>query len=146
MSEIRIRSARPEDGPSLAPLSAQLGYPEAPQVIAGRLRGILRHPEHAVFVAEDEEGYLRGWVHVFIRPLLILGPHAEIGGLVVEEGYRGEGIGGRLLKAAESWARAKRLETVLVRSRESRQEAHAFYKAHGYERLKVSYTFIRSLK
>lgn len=146
MGEMHIRAAKPEDGPALAPLSAQLGYADPAEAIAGRLRGILRRWDHAVFVAEDESGRLLGWIHVFIRPLLILGPHAEVGGLVVDEACRGEGIGQALLKAAESWARSRRLEQIFIRSRESRVEAHAFYESQGYARLKISHTFIKSLE
>jgi len=146
MDKIRIRAAKPEDGPALAPLSAQLGYPDPAEAIAGRLRGILRRWDHAVFVAEDESGRLLGWIHIFIRPLLILVPHAEVGGLVVDEQCRGEGVGQALLKAAESWARSLRLEQVLIRSRESRVQAHAFYETRGYTRLKISHTFMKSLE
>ncbi|HHH83670.1 MAG TPA: GNAT family N-acetyltransferase [Chloroflexi bacterium] len=146
MDKIRIRAAKPEDGPALAPLSAQLGYPDPAEAIAGRLRGILRRWDHAVFVAEDESGRLLGWIHIFIRPLLILVPHAEVGGLVVDEQCRGEGVGQALLKAAESWARSLRLEQVLIRSRESRVQAHAFYETQGYTRLKISHTFMKSLE
>jgi len=137
MDKIRIRAAKPEDGPALAPLSAQLGYPDPAEAIAGRLRGILRRWDHAVFVAEDESGRLLGWIHIFIRPLLILVPHAEVGGLVVDEQCRGEGVG---------QARSLRLEQVLIRSRESRVRAHAFYETRGYTRLKISHTFMKSLE
>jgi GNAT superfamily N-acetyltransferase len=54
---------------------------------------------------------------------------------------RGKGIGARLVRAAEEWARSKGIATVLVRSQIAREDAHRFYLREGYERTKTSAVF-----
>ncbi len=130
-----IRRALPEDAPRLAELSGQLGYAVALPALAARLDRILMDSEHAVFVAELE-GRVEGWIHLFHAAHLESEGHAEIGGLVVEEQFRGRGLGAALMAAAEDWAGARGLEAIRLRSRIQRERAHAFYHRLGYEEVK----------
>jgi hypothetical protein len=84
-STITARMATRDDIERIAALCGQLGYPTTKQQALKRLKGILDQPGHRVLVAEIPEGDIAGWVHVFVRPLVITELHAEIGGLVVEE-------------------------------------------------------------
>ena len=86
---------------------------------------------HLLLVAEHEHGVC-GWLHGYIRPLLESDPALEIGGLVVAETARGQGIGAQLLAAAENWARQQGLTLVTLRSHEQRSDAHRFYQRQGY--------------
>ena len=73
-----------------------------------------------------------GWIHVFAAPRLTVATFAEIGGLVVDEGLRGRGIGRLLVSAAASWAEQRGLTTLRVRSRVERAGAHRFYRRLGF--------------
>jgi GNAT superfamily N-acetyltransferase len=86
-----------------------------------------------------------GWVHVFAQPMLVAEHTAEIGGLIVGEGYRSGGIGQRLLAAAEDWARAHGLTHLYVRSNVIRERAHRFYEREGYETTKRQRIFHKAL-
>jgi ribosomal protein S18 acetylase RimI-like enzyme len=130
---------------SLAELCAQLGYPSSPAQVSRRLEAILSAGQHAVFLAMSETGSIVGWVHIFYRPLLVEDLGAEVGGLVVDSGHRGRHIGEELMRAAEAWAAAHGLREIFVRSNISRVEAHSFYPAIGYDALKVSKTYLKSL-
>ncbi len=148
MSDIslpRLRRARLSDAERLAALCDQLGYPSSPEEVRRRLRR-LQGPDHAVYVAEGEDGTVIGWIHIFLRPLLEEDLAAEIGGLVVDEAHRGRGIGHRLLERAERWARRHGSRAVVVRSNVTRLDAHRFYEKCGYREVKTQRVFRRALE
>jgi len=70
---------------------------------------------------------------------------AEIAGLVVDEKSRSKAIGRALLKAAEAWAIEKDCSTMYVRTNVVRHGAHVFYRQLGYQQVKTSLTFTKSL-
>jgi GNAT superfamily N-acetyltransferase len=134
----RVRPARPDDAPALAPLTTQLGYPvEAPEQ-AERLARVLASTDDAVLVAVDAADTAIGWIHVQLRHPLTSAPHAQIAGMVVNEEHRSEGVGAALLAAAEAWAGERGLTSVQVYSRVERERAHRFYERHGYGLEKTS--------
>lgn len=142
--EIALRPAQLADASVLAALSGQLGYPSSAEEMQARLQAILGREEHAIFVAE-QGGRVVGWIHVFILRLVEANPEAEIGGLVVDEVCRGQGIGRGLVRLAEDWARARGCATIAVRSNVVRERTHRFYEGLGYARVKAQYTFRKPL-
>ena len=58
---------------------------------------------------------------------------------------RADGVGRRLIEAAERRASANDLTLVRVRSNIVRSNAHRFYERRGYDVEKTSYTFTKSL-
>lgn len=131
MSQVDIRSATPGDVDPLAELSTQLGYPSSVEQTAGRLAPILASDDHLVLVAESVDGVV-GWIHVFLALRVESGPFAEIGGFVVTETLRGQGIGRALLTAAEEWVRRRGVAKLRVRTRSTRHGAQAFYQRLGF--------------
>jgi GNAT superfamily N-acetyltransferase len=134
---ITIRTARNYDAAAIAGLGDQLGYAATRQQVATRLAGIEAEPSNRVFVAENGEGAVVGWLHVAARTQLTEDCTAEILGLVVDESARGAGVGAELVRAAEAWARAEGCTRIRVRSRDTRERAHRFYEREGYARNKV---------
>jgi ribosomal protein S18 acetylase RimI-like enzyme len=61
------------------------------------------------------------------------GLYGHLLALVVEEGWRSQGIGALLVGQVERWFAEQGAETVVVTSRHLRQAAHRFYKRLGYE-------------
>jgi GNAT superfamily N-acetyltransferase len=59
-------------------------------------------------------------------------PDGRISTLVVSDDYRGRGVGGKLIEAAESIFRAWQCPRVEVSSGAQRQDAHRFYIREGY--------------
>src|SRR5207245_10559865 len=100
---------------------------------------------HAVVRAEGENDPVIGWVHVCVSRLVENDPEAEIGGLVVDGGHRGSGVGKFLMERAEQWAREKSLKSVYLRSNIIRKDAHTFYQRLGYRVLKTQYAFRKLL-
>ncbi|MDO5505221.1 MAG: GNAT family N-acetyltransferase [Pseudoxanthomonas suwonensis] len=136
-----IRTARAEDAPAIAELSAQLGYPVPAASIAQRLNKLLARPDHAVFVCADDDGNVLGWASAEQRLTLATGDYIELAGLVVEEGMRRRGIGAALVTAVEAWCRRRGVEDIFVRSNTVREQAHAFYQRMGYEHGKTQHAY-----
>ncbi|RME31505.1 MAG: GNAT family N-acetyltransferase, partial [Thermoflexia bacterium] len=112
---LRIRPAQLDDAPTLAALAGQLGYPTTPEEMTARLQALAGDDHHVVFVTVEADGQVVGWVHVYLCPLLIAGPEAEIGGLVVDQAHRSRGIGARLVREAGEWARVRDCAGLTVR-------------------------------
>ena len=139
-----IRPARPGDAAELARLSTQLGYPMSAPVAAAQLAEVTGREDHALLVAEAPDG-LAGWIQVSVSRIFETPSAAEIAGLIVDEARRGAGVGPRLLRAAEDWARSRGCRAVRVRSNVVRQRAHAFYEREGYGKVKVQQVFEKPL-
>lgn len=140
-----IRAATPADGPEIARLSAQLGYPADAETFADRLHRIARLPTHAVLVRENGDGGLAGFVGLEQRLTLESGERAEIVALVVDAAARRTGTGRKLVAAAEAWAQARGLDVLFLRSNIARLEAHAFYPALGFARSKTQHVYRKRL-
>jgi GNAT superfamily N-acetyltransferase len=141
---VEIREATAGDADRLADLVDQLGYEASPADVAARLASIAAGDDGVVLVAADAAG-VAGWVHVREVAVLQAARFAELGGLVVASGRRGEGVGERLLVAAEAWATGRGLGEMRVRSNVVRKRAHSFYLRLGYSVEKTSVTFHRRL-
>ncbi len=141
---VTIRPAAPADAAPLARLCSQLGYPTSVGEVQERLDHLQQYPQHRVYVAESDAGQVVGWVHVYLCPMLLADLGAEIGGLVVEEGWRGSGIGRRLMQQAEQWAQEQGCWAMHVRSNILRERAHRFYERLGYQSIKTQRVFRRT--
>jgi ribosomal protein S18 acetylase RimI-like enzyme len=140
-----IREATRADATRLAALSEVLGYPVTPDALAERLGRLLARDEELVLVAEIGPGHVVGWLHGGERELLESGRRCEILGLVVDMSHRGRGVGRRLVEAAETWASARGLDQMAVRSNVARAESHPFYERLGYVRAKTQHAYRKRL-
>ena len=129
---ITIRTAQDQDFKELSRLCLQLGYPCSPEECRKYFRQLESDPDHIVYVAESGEGKITGYIHVFITKRLFLDPFVEIGGLVVDDKFRGKGVGKALLDYSEKWLIKQGCREMRVRSNVIREEAHQFYLNQGY--------------
>ncbi|MEA2603625.1 MAG: hypothetical protein QOF89_4617 [Acidobacteriota bacterium] len=143
---MRIRPALPSDAATIADLATQLGYPSRPEETEARLRDVLSRADSTVLVAEDEDGTVIGYGHVFGAHRVDADPFAEIGALVVDERQRSQGIGAALVVAMEEWAAGRGYGALRVRSNVIRDRAHAFYERLGFGRVKVQQVFARAIQ
>ncbi len=144
-SRITVREAVVADATRVAELSAQLGYPVESDAIRTRLERIVGREDMAVLVAEAGPGEPVGWVNCAELEILEYGRRCEILGLVVDGRRRRQGIGRLLVDAVESWAAARGLGEVAVRSNVVRPEAHPFYEGMGYARVKTQHSYRKRL-
>lgn len=142
-----IRLAVMTDGPRIAELSTQLGYPSSAEEVTVRLAKVLPSTGAVVFVGEID-GRLAGWVEVHQRPPLLVngGSEAEVMGLVVDAELRRSGLGRKLMDEAERWAKTRACSFLRLRTNVLRQDAHAFYDRLGYSKLKMQTVYRKALR
>ena len=128
-----------------AEFSGELGYPATPEFIRQRIALLNDHTVHQLFVAEHEKLGVVGWVHVVAVQSFQADCYAEIGGLVVGAMVRRAGTGTALMRAAEAWAIEHGYASMRLRSGMHRPEAHLFYEAIGYGKVRESMLFRKVL-
>jgi putative acetyltransferase len=140
---IRVRRADPTDAPALVALAEAVAREEGRWILTTEswrsvrderryLKTVLRHPDAAVFVAE-EDGL------VVARLSLARDPHpasrhvADLG-LMVAEAARRKGIGRMLLTEAVAWARASGVDKLELHVFPWNGPALQLYESFGFER------------
>jgi GNAT superfamily N-acetyltransferase len=141
-----IRPATPNDAAAVAHLAKELGSPGSVEDVDRRMTAILADGHHEVFIAEAPDGSTVGWIHVFLSLRAQTAPFAELGGMVVKETRRRQGIGRRLLEAAETWAIGCGAAKMRIRSRDTRSDAKAFYLRSGFAHSKTQRIFDKDLR
>jgi GNAT superfamily N-acetyltransferase len=140
-----IREAQLSDAAMISQLTEQLGYAVPVEEIERRIRAIEADKNHAVVVACAPDGCVVGWIDLGLTFHLQTGRYCEIGGLVVAESARSNGIGKDLVAYAEKWGASEGMNKVLVRSNIKRSDAHRFYLREKYEMVKTSAVFEKKL-
>jgi GNAT superfamily N-acetyltransferase len=110
-----------------------------------RLKRLLASPTDLVLVAQASDEVLAGWIHGFLSQMVESDYRIEIGGLVIDEKLRGQGIGTDLVRRVESWGISHGALQISVRCRTERCEAHSFYEGLGYSRAKTQIVFRKPL-
>jgi RimJ/RimL family protein N-acetyltransferase len=140
---ITIRKAESGDAAELVSLAQAVGREEGRWILAidswrsigderRYLKSVFRHPDAAVFVAEEDG-------HVLARMSLSRDPHpasrhvADLG-LMVAEGHRRRGIGTLLLDAAVEWARLTGVTKLELHVFPWNEGALRLYERFGFER------------
>jgi GNAT superfamily N-acetyltransferase len=142
---LRIRSMAESDLEAARLLMQQLGYDLEPAEIRYRFLSVMSADNHALLVGELE-GRLVGLIHVYARPALDKPPEAVVQALVVASDGRRGGIGKAMMASAESWAHARGFHSVALASHIARDDAHAFYKALGYQIVATSHLLRKEIQ
>jgi GNAT superfamily N-acetyltransferase len=130
---MRIRLVHTTDATAVNRLLHQLGYPQDDTAAtANRIEIWGEDPTSAAYVA-DADGDILGLVAVHVSPFFErAGSWGRIVALVVSDHVRGQGVGGQLVRAAESFATNHGCVRMEVTSADRRQDAHEFYRNRGY--------------
>ncbi|MEZ5015463.1 MAG: GNAT family N-acetyltransferase [Flavipsychrobacter sp.] len=141
-----IRNAMKEDADAdaIAKLSAQLGYTIDSRQTNDLLTLLLRSEENTVLVATNDDNVI-AWAQVSYIVRVESGCFCELVGLVVDEHFRGNGIGEKLLEEATLWSIAKGCKKLRVRSNNIRRSAAAFYKKMGFSITKTQNVFDKNI-
>ena len=123
------------DAEVVAALAAELGYPSETEAIRARIRAISE--SDLLLVAVNAGDRTIGIIQAHRVCIIEVGLRGEILGLVVSSSARRSGIARRLIEEAETWAKNIGAEAISVRSNTKRIEAHVFYPALGYRKIKT---------
>jgi ribosomal protein S18 acetylase RimI-like enzyme len=148
-SGVWIREATLDDQPEIARLYAELGdhhrrlLPEHPRYQAGHLeweieaRKALENPDISVHVAEADEGVVAFMKIFFLQKSW--GLSCEVETLVVEDAWRGTGVGTMLMARADEVGRAAGAKGMRVDVLLDNARARAFYEGLDYSPIAIRY-------
>jgi GNAT superfamily N-acetyltransferase len=130
--ELLIREAVETDSAPIAGLLGELGYLNEASFVAGRLQLAADSAADHVLVAE-RGGQVLGFASLHLVPLFHQeGNLCRITAIAVSRSARRQGVGRRLLAAAEKFAQGNGAIRMEITSGEHRPGAHAFYRQVGY--------------
>lgn len=138
--KVTIRNISVEDAKQIQLLSQQLGYNLSLSETEEQIQQVLGRNDNCAFVAVTDDSVV-GWIHGFIAIRIETKPFVEIGGLIVEENYRGKGIGKELIEKLKEWCREKNIYDLRLRSNVKRLAAHQFYLRLGFKEMKEQKVF-----
>lgn len=138
-----VRRAAPSDAYALVELAESVGREDGRWILGTGpwrsaaderryLRTIERHPDAAVYLAEDE-GRIVGRLSLS-RDAHPASRHVADLGLMVAESHRRQGVGTMLLEEAVSWARASGISKLELHVFPWNEPALGLYEAFGFER------------
>ncbi len=132
MKGISISKAEPLHAPRMAELLGQLGYPTEPGEVRKRISILFKSRADCLWVAQSGEKVV-GLLAFHLTPLFHApGNLGRITTLVVDENFRGKGIGRLLVETAEKWGWDRDCTRIEVTSGDWRSQAHRFYLDLGY--------------
>lgn len=138
--EVSIRQMTTDDVSAVNKLSAQLGYPLPEEQTLQNIKTVLASKEHDAFVAVLDNN-VAGWIGLAQSVMIEMLPHCEINGLVIDENFRGKGIGKLLVEKAKQWAKEKGNDRIILRCNVKRTETHLFYQHLGFRATKLQTNF-----
>ena len=142
---IAVRRAEPHDADQLVRLAAAVGREPGEWLLTTDtwrsaaderryLKAVRRHTDAAVFVAvDDEEDTVVGRLSLARDPHPASAHVADLG-LMVASGYRGRGIGRRLLETAVDWAGTAGIRKLELHVFPWNKPAIRLYERFGFER------------
>ena len=122
----------------------EMGYAYPEEKAREQLRLLLSDPSQKMLVAECD-GEVVGYIHAADYLALYAPMLKNIMGIAVSSRHRRKGIGKALLTAIEDWAKETDAKGVRLVSGGTRTEAHAFYRACGYDGGKTQLNFKKYL-
>ena len=139
-----IREARKSDSKALKEIcSNDLGYPCDELLVEQRITNLNTNRE-CVLVAEID-GEILGFIHVERYDALYYPSVVNIMALAVSKKIRRQGVGRKLICAAEEWAKGNGISVMRLNSGATRIEAHMFYRNMGFDDEKQQLRFLKKL-
>jgi len=142
VSEIRIREAQADDAPTLVRLIIDLGHPIEEADVRRNLETLSGNGLLPLVATDGDQVIGMCGISAMVtvhRPA----PVGRVSVMIVEEAYRGRGIGALLVAEAERRLAQRGCRIIEVTSNMKRERAHQFYEKLGYER--TSYRFMKRL-
>jgi N-acetylglutamate synthase-like GNAT family acetyltransferase len=131
-----IREAHAADLPGVLDLAKRSGFPIASADFTQRVEEIFRQTNHRIFLAIDDAGKVRAWLHVHVRLGVETDPSGELGSFVLDAECRRSKLGIALVAEAERWCVHVGCFRLVTRVPLGNQDAHDFYAHQGFSQIK----------
>lgn len=141
---MEIRNATIADAKAIQWINkTSLGYDYPLEKTVQRITRLLEI-EHPFFVA-CVDGKVIGYIHGEIYENTYCDTMINIMALSVDNDYKGQGAGRKLLETMEMWGRDHQYNMIRLNSGIEREKAHAFYEHCGYTHRKNQKNFVKSI-
>ena len=127
----KLTSANQKKTREITALSLQLGYENKTKELSRRLEFILESNYDCIFIAQSDDQVI-GWIHALVAVRVESPIFVEITGLVVDENFRSNKIGQKLIEAVKEWSDDLEITLIKVRCNVIRTASHKFYEALGF--------------
>lgn len=141
---VNIRKIDKNDAQEINLLGVQLGYTQTIEQTQAQIESLAESPNDFIYLYQ-KNNITVAWIHGFIAIRLESCPFAEIGGLVVDEKYRAQGIGTQLISAFIAWSKSKGIDKIRVRTNAKRLASHGFYENIGFVKNKEQKVFDKAI-
>ncbi|MDF1678818.1 MAG: GNAT family N-acetyltransferase [Legionellaceae bacterium] len=130
-----IRKATVDDAVYLVALLAQMGYTWTESSMRERIERFDACRDNHMMVIEKEGAVVAAVAFGYFELLRLPGCACHIDTLVVDEVYRGQGLGKQLIALVEAHARSNGAQAIELISANHRKKdgTHAFYEALNYK-------------
>ena len=146
---VQIRQAKPGEEAAVVPLYEWLFAPPGapvpgwdPSRAALAVRDAIDSEDAAVLLAEEDGGLIGLCTAYLDLNSVRFGGRCWVEDLAVDPRHRSQGIGGRLLDEAASWAAARGATHLELDTAEARTDAQRFYERRGPAWRSVSYAWL----
>jgi GNAT superfamily N-acetyltransferase len=141
---MNIRPAVPDDRAFVVAAARRLAsfgppaWRTSEEIVSGEARVLAAFFEtppagSALLIADSEHGRRLGFVYLErLQDYFTLVEHGHVGMLVVTEEAGGRGVGGALMRAADTWAREQGYRKLTLTVFEANHAARAIYEHLGY--------------
>ncbi|QKS85534.1 GNAT family N-acetyltransferase [Pseudomonas bijieensis] len=131
-NNMKVRKALLTDADSVSKLLSQLGYHASPKLIRDKLVALELSARDTVLLAQDGKNII-GVISLHVLELFHQpGRLGRITSLVIDDDFRGQGVGTMLVSAADAFFTEQLCVRAEVTSGDHRIKAHAFYQQQGY--------------
>lgn len=131
--DMDIRTALKADSEIVSKLLNQLGYQASPELIRDKLETLNSSSCDTVLLAQDGDNIV-GVISLHVLELFHQpGRLGRITSLVIDDAFRGQGVGALLVCAADAFFKEQGCVRAEVTSGDHRVPAHTFYPQQGYE-------------
>lgn len=142
--DVEIRVATESDLAGVLRLYAQPGMNDgrvlAHDAAAQIFRQIASYPRYRIYVAVRNEAIVGTFALLMMDNLAHMGaPSAIVEDVCVDEGLRGQGIGGAMMRFAMKESARCGCYKLVLSSNLERSDAHAFYRSLGFEQHGLSF-------
>ncbi|WLI45472.1 GNAT family N-acetyltransferase [Pseudomonas beijingensis] len=129
---MKVRKALLTDAESVSKLLNQLGYQASPKLVRDKLEALELSARDTVLLAQEGKNII-GVISLHVLELFHQpGRLGRITSLVIDDDFRGQGVGAMLVSAADAFFLEQLCVRAEVTSSDHRIQAHTFYQQQGY--------------
>lgn len=132
-ANVTLREASGVDAAAIAALYRSFVSSPHINVRADRLETIAVDPNNFIFVCEvDDVVCGTAFLTICLDAMFGSQPYGVLENVVVDEAWRGKGIGGRLFRQVEDVCRIRDCSKIMLLSSSTRESAHHFFEQRGF--------------